>query len=196
MKCWRPLASFSSSDDMEMCSLKVLELEGSPSLMLLRLMGERGCTTGHLLDYLQTLGNSEALQCLKPPGTVNLLFIWSSQFLVLIEWNLQFIACPVWVNAALQDSSVSRVQPVQVFKRGNILLWYYYTSILLLVWSGKWNYILNICHSTKFTVTTWFMCSPADPHPASVCVHYMWPQPAAQLPRRGQSSSAVPVVQI
>ncbi|XP_041643572.1 mucosa-associated lymphoid tissue lymphoma translocation protein 1 isoform X2 [Cheilinus undulatus] len=57
-----------SSDDMEMCSLKVLELEGSPSRMLLRLMGERGCTTGHLFDYLQILGNSEALQCLKPPA--------------------------------------------------------------------------------------------------------------------------------
>lgn len=25
---------------------------------------------GHLVDYLQTLGNSEALQCLKPPGRV------------------------------------------------------------------------------------------------------------------------------
>uniref|UniRef100_A0A8C6Q3A8 MALT paracaspase 1 n=1 Tax=Nothobranchius furzeri TaxID=105023 RepID=A0A8C6Q3A8_NOTFU len=60
-----------SSDDMEMCSLRVLEVEGSPSLMLLRLMGERGCTTGHLMDYLQTLSNSEALQCLKPPGTGN-----------------------------------------------------------------------------------------------------------------------------
>ncbi|XP_047238657.1 mucosa-associated lymphoid tissue lymphoma translocation protein 1 isoform X2 [Girardinichthys multiradiatus] len=56
-----------SSDDMEMCSLRVLEIEGSPSLMLLRLMGERGCTMGHLMDYLQTLGNLEALQCLKPP---------------------------------------------------------------------------------------------------------------------------------
>ncbi|GLD74193.1 mucosa-associated lymphoid tissue lymphoma translocation protein 1-like protein, partial [Lates japonicus] len=55
-----------SSDDMEMCSLKVLELEGSPSRMLLRLMGERGCTMGHLMDYLQTLGNSEAVHCLKP----------------------------------------------------------------------------------------------------------------------------------
>ncbi|KAM4745605.1 mucosa-associated lymphoid tissue lymphoma translocation protein 1 isoform 2-T2 [Anableps anableps] len=57
-----------SSDDMEMCSLRVLEVEGSPSLMLLRLMGERGCTTGHLIDYLQTLGNWDALQCLKPPA--------------------------------------------------------------------------------------------------------------------------------
>ncbi|XP_043967936.1 mucosa-associated lymphoid tissue lymphoma translocation protein 1 isoform X1 [Gambusia affinis] len=57
-----------SSDDMEMCSLRVLEVEGSPSLTLLRLMGERGCTMGHLMDYLQTLGNSDALQCLKPPA--------------------------------------------------------------------------------------------------------------------------------
>ncbi|KAM9858106.1 mucosa-associated lymphoid tissue lymphoma translocation protein 1 isoform 2-T2 [Aulostomus maculatus] len=57
-----------SSDDMEMCSLKVLELQGSPSRMLLRLMGERGCTLGHLVDYLQTLGNEEAVQCLKPPA--------------------------------------------------------------------------------------------------------------------------------
>ncbi|XP_030272486.1 mucosa-associated lymphoid tissue lymphoma translocation protein 1 isoform X1 [Sparus aurata] len=57
-----------SSDDMDECSLKVLQVEGSPSRMLLRLMGERGCTMGHLVDYLQTLGNSEALQCLKPPA--------------------------------------------------------------------------------------------------------------------------------
>ncbi|KAF6727508.1 Mucosa-associated lymphoid tissue lymphoma translocation-like protein 1 [Oryzias melastigma] len=55
-----------SSDHMEMCSLRVLEVGGSPSLMLLRLMGDRGCTVAHLSDYLQTLGNMEALQCLKP----------------------------------------------------------------------------------------------------------------------------------
>ncbi|KAM9810855.1 mucosa-associated lymphoid tissue lymphoma translocation protein 1 [Neosynchiropus ocellatus] len=55
-----------SSDDMEMCSLRVLEVEGSPSRMLLRLIGERGCTTAHLIDYLQTLGNMDALLCLKP----------------------------------------------------------------------------------------------------------------------------------
>ncbi|XP_061881066.1 mucosa-associated lymphoid tissue lymphoma translocation protein 1 isoform X2 [Entelurus aequoreus] len=51
-----------------MCSLKVLHPDGSPSRTLLRLMGERGCTRGHLLDYLQTLGNAEALQCLKAPA--------------------------------------------------------------------------------------------------------------------------------
>ncbi|XP_056151846.1 mucosa-associated lymphoid tissue lymphoma translocation protein 1 [Lampris incognitus] len=57
-----------SSNDIETCSLKVMKLEGSPSRTLLRLLGERGCTVGHLSDYLNTMGNSEALQCLKPPG--------------------------------------------------------------------------------------------------------------------------------
>ncbi|KAM3611773.1 uncharacterized protein V6R79_024008 [Siganus canaliculatus] len=57
-----------SSDDMEMCSIKVLQREGSASRMLLKLMGERGCTAGDLADYLQTMGNSEALECLKPPA--------------------------------------------------------------------------------------------------------------------------------
>lgn len=57
-----------SDDELEVCSLKVLQPEGSPSRMLLRLMGERGCTAGHLMDHLQTLGNSEALECLKPSG--------------------------------------------------------------------------------------------------------------------------------
>ncbi|KAK7934356.1 hypothetical protein WMY93_005252 [Mugilogobius chulae] len=57
-----------SSDDMDMCSLKVLQVEGSPSHMLLRLLAERGCTMTHLNEYLQTLGNSEALACLKPPA--------------------------------------------------------------------------------------------------------------------------------
>ncbi|XP_075881919.1 mucosa-associated lymphoid tissue lymphoma translocation protein 1 isoform X2 [Nelusetta ayraudi] len=55
-----------SDDELEVCSLKVLQPEGSPSRMLLRLMGERGCTAGQLIDHLQTLGNSEALECLKP----------------------------------------------------------------------------------------------------------------------------------
>uniref|UniRef100_A0A671UH49 MALT paracaspase 1 n=1 Tax=Sparus aurata TaxID=8175 RepID=A0A671UH49_SPAAU len=64
----RRLHTSGISDDMDECSLKVLQVEGSPSRMLLRLMGERGCTMGHLVDYLQTLGNSEALQCLKPPA--------------------------------------------------------------------------------------------------------------------------------
>ncbi|XP_071339754.1 mucosa-associated lymphoid tissue lymphoma translocation protein 1 isoform X1 [Trachinotus anak] len=79
-----------SSDDMEMCSLKVLELEGSPSRMLLRLMGERGCTVGHLMDYLQTLGNSEAMQCLKPSA---LQILIQPQSVALISGHNLRLSC-------------------------------------------------------------------------------------------------------
>uniref|UniRef100_W5L9K1 MALT1 paracaspase n=1 Tax=Astyanax mexicanus TaxID=7994 RepID=W5L9K1_ASTMX len=72
-KGWRKLGETVSSDrrfrvsldDMEMCSLKVLEVEGSPSRSLLRLMGDRGCTLGHLVEFLKMMGHSEAIQCLK-----------------------------------------------------------------------------------------------------------------------------------
>uniref|UniRef100_H3DDQ7 MALT1 paracaspase n=1 Tax=Tetraodon nigroviridis TaxID=99883 RepID=H3DDQ7_TETNG len=81
-----------SSDDMEMCSLRVLQPEGSPSRALLRLMGERGCTTGHLVDYLQTMGNSEALQCLKPPALQ--VLIQPQSVAVLSGHNLR-LSCAV-----------------------------------------------------------------------------------------------------
>nr|XP_040051163.1 mucosa-associated lymphoid tissue lymphoma translocation protein 1 isoform X2 [Gasterosteus aculeatus aculeatus] len=79
-----------SPDDMEMCSLKVLQLEGSPSRTLLRLMGDRGCTAGHLLDYLQTLGNSEALQCLKPSA---LQILIQPQSVALISGHNLRLSC-------------------------------------------------------------------------------------------------------
>ncbi|XP_034026840.1 mucosa-associated lymphoid tissue lymphoma translocation protein 1 isoform X2 [Thalassophryne amazonica] len=79
-----------SSDEMEMCSLKVLEVEGSPSRMLLRLIGERGCTTGHLIDYLQTLGNPEALQCLKPS---DLQILIQPQSVALISGHNLRLSC-------------------------------------------------------------------------------------------------------
>ncbi|XP_036455117.1 mucosa-associated lymphoid tissue lymphoma translocation protein 1 isoform X1 [Colossoma macropomum] len=72
-KGWRKLGETVNSDrrfkvsldDMEMCSLKVLEVEGSPSRSLLRLMGDRGCTLGNLVEFLKMMGHSEAIQCLK-----------------------------------------------------------------------------------------------------------------------------------
>ncbi|KYO28943.1 mucosa-associated lymphoid tissue lymphoma translocation protein 1 isoform X1 [Alligator mississippiensis] len=75
-KGWRDLAQRAgthgrvrlSSLDLEQCSLKVLEPEGSPSWSLLRLMGERGCTVLELVEFLQALEHTEALQCLNPPG--------------------------------------------------------------------------------------------------------------------------------
>ncbi|KAM8783105.1 mucosa-associated lymphoid tissue lymphoma translocation protein 1 isoform 1-T1 [Rhynchonycteris naso] len=79
---WRRLAEVAGSRgrlrlsclDLEQCSLQVLEPEGSPSLCLLRLMGEKGCTVTELSDFLQTMEHTEVLQLLRPPGikiTVN-----------------------------------------------------------------------------------------------------------------------------
>ncbi|XP_015984653.2 mucosa-associated lymphoid tissue lymphoma translocation protein 1 isoform X2 [Rousettus aegyptiacus] len=79
---WRRLAEVAgtrgrlrlSSLDLEQCSLKVLEPEGSPSLCLLKLMGEKGCTVTELSDFLLAMEHTEVLQLLSPPGikiTVN-----------------------------------------------------------------------------------------------------------------------------
>ncbi|KAK2491635.1 hypothetical protein MC885_016742, partial [Smutsia gigantea] len=79
---WRRLAEVAGNRgrlrlsclDLEQCSLKVLEPEGSPSLCLLKLMGEKGCTVTELGDFLQAMEHTEVLQLLSPPGikiTVN-----------------------------------------------------------------------------------------------------------------------------
>ncbi|XP_067555049.1 mucosa-associated lymphoid tissue lymphoma translocation protein 1 isoform X4 [Pseudorca crassidens] len=79
---WRRLAEVAGSRgrlrlsclDLEQCCLKVLEPEGSPSLCLLKLLGEKGCTVVELSDFLQTMEHTEVLQLLNPPGikiTVN-----------------------------------------------------------------------------------------------------------------------------
>ncbi|XP_006837588.1 PREDICTED: mucosa-associated lymphoid tissue lymphoma translocation protein 1 isoform X2 [Chrysochloris asiatica] len=73
---WRRLAEVAGSRgrlrlsclDLEQCSLRVLEPEGSPSLCLLKLLGEKGCTVTELSDFLQTLEHTDALQLLSPPG--------------------------------------------------------------------------------------------------------------------------------
>ncbi|XP_021527713.2 mucosa-associated lymphoid tissue lymphoma translocation protein 1 isoform X1 [Aotus nancymaae] len=79
---WRRLAELAGSRgrlrlsclDLEQCSLKVLEPEGSPSLCLLKLMGEKGCTVTELSEFLQAMAHTDVLQLLSPPGikiTVN-----------------------------------------------------------------------------------------------------------------------------
>ncbi|XP_060617315.2 mucosa-associated lymphoid tissue lymphoma translocation protein 1 isoform X4 [Anolis sagrei] len=77
-KGWRELAQVASSQggprlrlsspELEQCSLQVLEPEGSPSRSLLQLMGERGCTVQELMELLQALKHTEALQYLNPPS--------------------------------------------------------------------------------------------------------------------------------
>ncbi|KAM4808364.1 LOW QUALITY PROTEIN: mucosa-associated lymphoid tissue lymphoma translocation protein 1 [Rhinophrynus dorsalis] len=73
---WRKLAGVIACDsrfklsslELHQCSLKVMDAEGSPTRNLLRLMGERGCTTKDLTEFLQNIGQSDAIQLLKPPG--------------------------------------------------------------------------------------------------------------------------------
>uniref|UniRef100_A0A673LZU6 Mucosa-associated lymphoid tissue lymphoma translocation protein 1-like n=1 Tax=Sinocyclocheilus rhinocerous TaxID=307959 RepID=A0A673LZU6_9TELE len=75
-KGWRKLGEIVKSDkrfkvsldDMDMCSLKALEADGSPSRSLLKLIGDQGCMVGELVEFLQIVGHTDALQCLKPPG--------------------------------------------------------------------------------------------------------------------------------
>ncbi|XP_030323928.1 mucosa-associated lymphoid tissue lymphoma translocation protein 1 isoform X3 [Calypte anna] len=75
-KGWRDLAQRAVSRgrlrlsplDLEQCSLKVLEPEGSPSWSLLKLLGDRGCTVVELVEFLQALEHTEALQCLSYSG--------------------------------------------------------------------------------------------------------------------------------
>ncbi|KAL0613115.1 Mucosa-associated lymphoid tissue lymphoma translocation protein 1 [Plecturocebus cupreus] len=57
-----------SLENLEQCSLKVLEPEGSPSLCLLKLMGEKGCTVTELSEFLQAMAHTDVLQLLSPPG--------------------------------------------------------------------------------------------------------------------------------
>lgn len=57
-----------SVDDMDLCSLKVLEVDGSPSRVMLKHMGDQGCVLGDLMGFLQIMGHTDALQCLKPSG--------------------------------------------------------------------------------------------------------------------------------
>ncbi|XP_075040949.1 mucosa-associated lymphoid tissue lymphoma translocation protein 1 isoform X2 [Mixophyes fleayi] len=75
-KGWRRLAGVIpkksrynlSPMELHQCSLKVMEPEGSPARKLLRIMGDQGCTTRELADLLQIIGQSNAIQILRPPG--------------------------------------------------------------------------------------------------------------------------------
>uniref|UniRef100_A0A672Q1W5 MALT paracaspase 1 n=1 Tax=Sinocyclocheilus grahami TaxID=75366 RepID=A0A672Q1W5_SINGR len=75
-KGWRKLGEIVKSDkrfkvsldDMDMCSLRALEADGSPSRSLLKLIGDQGCMVGELVEFLKIMGHTDALQCLKPPG--------------------------------------------------------------------------------------------------------------------------------
>ncbi|NXE30408.1 MALT1 protein, partial [Ardeotis kori] len=69
---WRKLAEAAgvekrfkcSAEELEMCSLKVLEPRGSPTQCLLQLLAERDCTLKYLLGCLERMGHAQACQVL------------------------------------------------------------------------------------------------------------------------------------
>ncbi|NXR55651.1 MALT1 protein, partial [Hippolais icterina] len=70
---WRKLAELAgaekcfkcSAEELEMCSLKVLEPRGSPTQCLLQLLAERDCTLRYLLGCLQRMGHEQACRVLS-----------------------------------------------------------------------------------------------------------------------------------
>ncbi|NXY36605.1 MALT1 protein, partial [Pomatorhinus ruficollis] len=74
---WRKLAELAgaekrfkcSAEELEMCSLKVLEPRGSPTQCLLQLLAERDCTLRYLLGCLERMGHEQACRVLSSAGT-------------------------------------------------------------------------------------------------------------------------------
>ncbi|XP_068776027.1 mucosa-associated lymphoid tissue lymphoma translocation protein 1 isoform X2 [Struthio camelus] len=70
---WRKLAEVAgaekrfkcSEEELEMCSLKVLESRGSPTQCLLQLLAERDCSLKYLLGCLDKMGHTQACQVLS-----------------------------------------------------------------------------------------------------------------------------------
>ncbi|NXE97616.1 MALT1 protein, partial [Menura novaehollandiae] len=70
---WRMLAELAgaekrfkcSAEELEMCSLKVLEPRGSPTQCLLQLLAERDCTLRYLLGCLERMGHEQACRVLS-----------------------------------------------------------------------------------------------------------------------------------
>ncbi|KAG7481594.1 hypothetical protein MATL_G00068370 [Megalops atlanticus] len=106
-KGWRKLGEFVSNDrrfrvseeEMEMCSLKVLELDGSPARSLLRLIGDRGCIVRDLVEFLKAMGHTEALHCIKPPG---IKIIIQPQSLAVISGHTARLTCHAVGNPIVQ----------------------------------------------------------------------------------------------
>ncbi|NXF63656.1 MALT1 protein, partial [Ciccaba nigrolineata] len=73
---WRKLAEVAgvekrfkcSAEELETCSLKVLEPRGSPTQCLLQLLAERDCTLKYLLGCLERMGHTQACQVLSSAG--------------------------------------------------------------------------------------------------------------------------------
>uniref|UniRef100_A0A8C8RSD9 Mucosa-associated lymphoid tissue lymphoma translocation protein 1 n=1 Tax=Pelusios castaneus TaxID=367368 RepID=A0A8C8RSD9_9SAUR len=83
----------SSQEELEMCSLKVLEACGSPTQCLLQLLSERDCSLKYLLCCLDKMGHAEAFQFLSSIGTESLRIMVQPESQVVTEGTRASFTC-------------------------------------------------------------------------------------------------------
>ncbi|CAM4626746.1 mucosa-associated lymphoid tissue lymphoma translocation protein 1-like [Lepidochelys kempii] len=98
---WRKLAEIAgaekrfkcSEEELEMCSLKVLEPCGSPSQCLLQLLSERDCTLKYLLCCLDKMGHTEAFQFLSSVVQESIRIVVQPESQVVTEGTTAYFTC-------------------------------------------------------------------------------------------------------
>uniref|UniRef100_A0A8C3J506 Mucosa-associated lymphoid tissue lymphoma translocation protein 1 n=1 Tax=Calidris pygmaea TaxID=425635 RepID=A0A8C3J506_9CHAR len=98
---WRKLAEVAgaekrfkcSAEELEMCSLKVLEPHGSPTECLLQLLAERDCTLKYLLGCLERMGHTQACQVLSSAVQDMIRITVQPESQVVMEGMRVFLTC-------------------------------------------------------------------------------------------------------
>uniref|UniRef100_A0A8D0HD87 Mucosa-associated lymphoid tissue lymphoma translocation protein 1 n=1 Tax=Sphenodon punctatus TaxID=8508 RepID=A0A8D0HD87_SPHPU len=98
---WRRLAEIAgaerrfkcSEEELETCSLKVLEPRGSPSQCLLQMLSERDCSLKYLLSCLDKLGHAEAIQFLSSVVQEAIRILVQPESQVLTEGACTSLTC-------------------------------------------------------------------------------------------------------
>ncbi|XP_061322979.1 mucosa-associated lymphoid tissue lymphoma translocation protein 1-like isoform X2 [Pezoporus flaviventris] len=96
---WRRLAEVAavekrfSEEELEMCSLKVLEPHGSPAQSLLQLLAERNCTLQDLLGCLERMGHMQACHVLSSAVQDTICIVEQPESQVVAEGTHVSLSC-------------------------------------------------------------------------------------------------------
>ncbi|XP_057274771.1 mucosa-associated lymphoid tissue lymphoma translocation protein 1-like [Pezoporus wallicus] len=98
---WRRLAEVAavekrfrfSEEELEMCSLKVLEPHGSPAQSLLQLLTERNCTLQDLLGCLERMGHMQACHVLSSAVQDTICIVEQPESQVVAEGTHVSLSC-------------------------------------------------------------------------------------------------------
>ncbi|NXK79573.1 MALT1 protein, partial [Amazona guildingii] len=98
---WRRLAEVAavekrfrcSEEELEMCSLKVLEPQGSPTQSLLQLLAERNCTLQDLLGCLERMGHTQACHVLSSAVQDTIRIVVQPESQVVAEGTCVSLRC-------------------------------------------------------------------------------------------------------